>query len=130
MHEFRATDDGVNGASGNALRTADTLGFNDGDLQIRRMMSTATVKGFNRSPQQTRERRCTFITARRAMIYIGFTARERFRIGPARRIAALTALGLREQSVDSLYPRNRCWKVFGHNSAHGHAGLSALVDIQ
>src|SRR5690606_38140701 len=96
-----------------ALGAADAVGLDDDRHAWRKPGSATAVVGRNRHLEQARERARAGIAAGRAAVDARFAARHRLGIRPAAVESALSALGLRQQPVETLDQRG-C-------GARGHA---------
>ena len=102
MHPLRATYDCVNRACRDtqcASNTSTLVYHRDGQ---RSLESVHRIQRQRCAIQQLRERIDAGRAARRALIDLSFTGRDRFRVGPAAFVATLRALRLWQQGVDTI----------------------------
>ena len=71
-------------------------------------MPLSRLSGATRAAGELRQRDDGFGAARRALIDVGFAARDGFGVGQAARVAAARALGLRQQRIDGGRVATRC----------------------
>ncbi len=102
MHPLCAAYDCVNRACRDTQRASNTSALvyhRDGQ---RSLEAIHRIQRQRCEIQQLRERIDAGRTARRALIDLGFAGRNRFRVWPATFVAALRALRLRQQGVDTV----------------------------
>lgn len=102
VHVFGAADDGVHGTRLDAFGAADAIGFDDQRDGRRFVQSARPVIGLGRRRQNMRERSRTRIAAGWATVYARFMQGHGFGIGTAAVEAALPALGLRQEAVETV----------------------------
>ena len=100
VHAPRRADDGIHRAGRQALGAADAAFFVDERDGRRGFEAVVAIERRERPPGERRQRDDGFGAARRALVDVGFAARDRFGIGQATGVAAARALGLRQQRVD------------------------------
>ena len=99
---FRRADNGIDRTRLDAERAADALIFAHKSESGRRRLF---LHGFRFHPHQIGDLQHGAFAAGNAVIHFGFAARHRRGVGLATRIAALTALGLRQQRIDFIHHR-------------------------
>ena len=102
MHALWAAHDSVHRARRDAQRAANASALVyhcDGKWSLE---AVRWIQRHRRPTQQLRKRIDTGCATRRALIDLGFAGRNRLRVGATTLVAALRALRLRQQGVDTI----------------------------
>lgn len=102
MHALGAADDGIHRACLDAFGAADAIGFDDQCDGRRFVQSARPVVGQGSRRQSMRERPRARIAAGRATVHACLVQSHRFGIGATAVEAALPALGLRQNAVQTV----------------------------
>ena len=99
VHLFGAAHDCVHRTGMDTQHAADATRFVNQRRGTRLLDSVGGIERLLAAPEQLRELADAVRSARRALVDVGFASRDRLGIRPATLIAALGALGLRQQRV-------------------------------
>src|SRR5260221_1119307 len=95
-------DDRIHRTSLDAQSAADAARLVDDRDAARLLDAVARIEGPDFAAEQPRQPADGGVAPGRALIDFGLACRDRFRVGPARRIAAFCALRLGQHRIDSL----------------------------
>src|SRR5690606_37620841 len=102
MHVLGAADDGVDRAGLDALGAADAVVLDHQRDLCRLVLAAAAVVRARKVAQQSGQRVGAVVATGRATVGPGLAGGHGFGVGPAPGVAALAALGLREQAVQAF----------------------------
>jgi hypothetical protein len=102
MHKFIGTDNGVRRACFQTFCAADAGRLIDDGNTMREMLAAGNIKRNDWPGQQLCQRGNTFLATGRAAIYRRMLSGNRLRVRHAADVAALGALRLRQEGVDSV----------------------------
>jgi hypothetical protein len=105
MHLLPRAKNGVHGAGLNAERAADTQFFVDDRDQFGFLYAPFRIERLGLPVQEIRQRTNSGLSAGRAPVDIGISGDNGLRVRSAARIAALAALGLRQQLINPFHYR-------------------------